>query len=228
MPGAPRCVTGPLAVTVAGALPGGNYSQASIGGIPSGCNDLALNLTVFGSAGAALGTSATSAVAATGTTTVTMIAAYSGVAVLGAALTIGGYGVTTTWTGPPPLATCVVSQANGGGGGWRAPTTQTCSVTSTSVGTVQGSSPSRFATISIVIQNNSSDTIRWQVDANLAQLLNWSTNSITFPGGGGSSCTIVNSAVTLSGSNAGLGSLSSTTVNFDAFESPNASATCHV
>ena len=109
MPGAPRCVTGPLAVTVAGAPTGGNYSQASIGGIPSECNGLALNLTVFGSAGAALGTSAPSAVAATGTTTVTMIAAYSGAAVLGAALTIGGYGVTTTWTGPPPPATCVVS-----------------------------------------------------------------------------------------------------------------------
>jgi hypothetical protein len=180
-------------VTVAGALPGGNYSQASIGGIPYGCNGLALNLTVFGSAGAALGTSATPAVAATGTTTVTMIAAYSGAAVLGAALTIGGYGVTTTWTGPAAAATCVVREANVGG--WGAPTTQTCSVTSTSVGTVQGSSPSHWA---------------------------------TFFGGGGSSWTIVNSAVTLSGSNAGLDSLSSTTVTFDAFESPNASATCHV
>jgi hypothetical protein len=99
---ADRCVTGPLPVTVAGTPTAGSYPQVHIGTVLAACDGKAIKLTVFGTGGSVLGTSQALATASTDTTTVTMMATYPGALVLGAALTIGGYGVTTTWTGPPP------------------------------------------------------------------------------------------------------------------------------
>jgi hypothetical protein len=177
---ADRCATGPLAVAVAGTSGvGGTYTQVSIASVPAACNGLAIKVTVFGASGNSLGTSVLGAVAATGTTTVTMTGSYTGAAVLGAALTIGGYGMTTTWTGA--AASCVVTQARIGGV-WQAPTTQTCSVVSTTVTKQSGSGTNHSATVTVTIHNDSNVQIRWLVNADLGQsppYMTWTTHSVT-------------------------------------------------
>ena len=180
-----RCATGPLAVAVAGTADvGGTYTQVSITGVPVACSEKAIALTVFGSSGNSLRTSVLGAVAATGTTTVTMTGSYTGADVLGAALTIGGYGMTTTWTGA--AASCVVTQVKIGTK-WQAPTTQTCPVISTTVTKQNGSGTNHYATVTVKIHNDSDVQIRWLVNADLGQsppYMTWTTHSVTLAANG--------------------------------------------
>lgn len=90
----------------------GSYWEVSITGIPAGCDNLAVALTVYGTGGTVLatgtGTTGTggSATIATGT--------YTGSAVLGVALLIDTWGVHTTWTPPtePPPVSCIPLNRN--------------------------------------------------------------------------------------------------------------------
>ncbi len=169
---ADRCATGPLAVAVAGTPGvGGTYTQVSIANVPAACDGKAIALTVFGAARNALGTSVLGAVAVTGPTTVIM-GSYTGADVLGAALTIGGYGMSTTWTGPAGAANCVVTGVfpNGVPGTEVARTTETCSVTITVNSVDKGNGNNQNAQLMIVVTNNSTSVIRWRVDAHLAQV----------------------------------------------------------
>ena len=191
---ADRCTSGPLAVTVAGALDiNGNYRQVSISGVPALCTDDAIQLTLVGASGASivefLGAVPTITAPTTVTLTLPGLADYSGPAVLGAALTIGGYGVTTTWTGPPapPAGTCVVTGYQvGGNPSSNAPMltggTQTCSVTSVVVaGREWSNNGARHTQFKVTLHNDSVDTIAFELDANLATsppYLAWSPRSL--------------------------------------------------
>lgn len=184
---ADRCATGPLSVTVAGPPDiNGKYGRVTITGVPNGCDTKAIQLTVYNAAGAALAQAVEGAVATPTTTTVTMQAAYVGSAVLGAALTIGGYGIPATWTGPvvPPAGTCVVTGYQPGspsGTTLLPPTTQTCSVTSVVALRSWISGGARYTHFNVTLHNDSSDTIGFELDANLAQsppYLTWSPRSL--------------------------------------------------
>lgn len=176
---ADRCVTGPLPVTVAGTPTAGNYTQVSISSVPALCTDLKIQLTLVGASGASivefLGAVPTITAPTTVTLTLPALVNYSGAAVIGAALTIGGYGVTATWTAPPapPAGTCVVTGYQVGGnpsakdpmltGG-----TQTCSVTSVVAVNAWTSGGVRYTQFKVTLHNDSTDTIAFELDANLA------------------------------------------------------------
>jgi len=225
---ADRCATGPLAVAVAGTADvGGTYTQVSITGVPVACSEKAIALTVFGSSGNSLRTSVLGAVAATGTTTVTMTGSYTGAAVLGAALTIGGYGMTTTWTGA--AASCVVTQARIGGV-WQAPTTQTCSVVSTTVSNQRGSGTNQYATVTVRIHNDSNVPIRWLVNADLGQsppYMTWTTQSVALAAGASlvSVCGRM-PFVSISGGTGAVTAGTNKNVQFTAYENNTSGTSC--
>ena len=72
---ADRCAAGPLSVSVAGTVTNGSSIQVGIGSVPAQRKNLAIRLTVFGTSGASLGATA----------------------VVGVALSVAGYGATTTF-----------------------------------------------------------------------------------------------------------------------------------
>ncbi len=180
---ADRCVTGPLPVTVAGTPTAGSYPQVLIGAVPAACSGKAIKLTVFGTGWSVLGTSQAVATASTGSTTVTMTAAYPGASVLGAALSIGGYGVTTSWTFTPPVSypTCQVYRLVGGVETARPGST--CTVTGLTVDSSWGTVGSRMANVSIAFSYSGAtypDYFKFTVDMTTATGLpagwNWATS----------------------------------------------------
>jgi hypothetical protein len=190
---ADRCATAPLSVTVAGTPTGGNYTQVSISSVPALCANLKIQLTLVGASGASIVEFLGAVPAITAPTPVTLtlpaLANYSGAAVIGAALTIGRYGVTATWTAPPapPAGTCVVTGYQPGSPSEHAPMltggTQTCSVTSVTVVKKpwidnDGAHHTQF---NVTLHNNSTDTIAFELDANLATsppYLTWEPKSL--------------------------------------------------
>lgn len=100
------CTTLTLPTAFAGTMTAGNYTQVQISGIPAACNDLTVNLVVYGAAGLQLATG-TGTTGATGTATITTTS-YRGVSAKGVALLVNTWGVRTTWTAPP-YYTCIAT-----------------------------------------------------------------------------------------------------------------------
>jgi hypothetical protein len=94
--GPAACTTLTLTVTTPNNA-GNSISTVLITGVPLACRGLALQLTVYRSAGIMLATATTPATAAAPTTTVTLSASVTVSSIVGVTLTIDGRGIRTVW-----------------------------------------------------------------------------------------------------------------------------------
>ena len=166
------CTMGPLGVTYQTATRNGYYSQVRITtSLPIACANLPIKLMSYDASSVMVRESAVGATTVTGAAfNVTMTSPYPATAVSGVALTIGGWSISTTWTGPAPTAaTCVVTGVflSGVSGEVTLPTTETCTVTQAIWNNKSGTSPHRYAGLQIDVTNNSTQIILWRLSTHL-------------------------------------------------------------
>lgn len=153
---ADRCTS--AVVAAPGTTSGGTSTQVVLTGLGTACAGRAVQLRLWGTAGALAAGDTMATLPSTGTSATLTVPTYTVSAVRGMALAIGTWGIATTWTPPValPAIGCTVP----------ADPTKTCTV-AVSGGTQWGSPPTDYLR-SFAVTTTSTTPVVWQLTFDLS------------------------------------------------------------